>query len=39
MLRACGATYENGFLDHMFITEILAIASRDVSRSKLILTK
>jgi hypothetical protein len=29
VLRACGATYEDGSLDRMFIAEILAIASRD----------
>ncbi len=29
MLRACGASYEDGPLDRMFIVEIPALASRD----------
>jgi len=37
MLRACGATYEDGSLDRMFIAEILAIASRDEILRRMIL--
>jgi hypothetical protein len=37
MLRACGATYEDGSLDRMFIVEVLAVASRDEILRRMIL--